>query len=76
MRAYMMQFVCRNTLPDQLLENVSAVMVAEGDELQLERTVPIASLSYDVVQSAYIVYRKAAGSFPSGAWSASHGRGR
>jgi hypothetical protein len=61
------QYLCRNTLNDQLLENVSVAMVGEADELTPERVVPIPQLKYDDVQSCYNVYRKAVGAYPPGA---------
>ena len=63
---FYLQFICRNTLNDQVLENVTISLVGESDELQLERTVPIPLLKYDVVQSTYSIFRKPDGAYPSG----------
>ena len=65
-----LQFACRNTLTDQVLENVTVQLAGDAEELELEHAVPVPLLKYDVVQSTYSVYRKPQGAYPTGACSA------
>lgn len=58
-----LQFDCRNTLQDQLLENVTVAVTTDSTELRRVHQTTIPRLVYNERHSCYVAYAKAEGSY-------------
>ena len=65
-RHIVLQFDCRNTLNDQLLENVSVAVETDTNEIRQVYSSTIATLANDEPQTCFVAFQKAEGSCPIG----------
>lgn len=63
------QFKCSNTLDDQLLENVTVNMEAEGEEFEYQSSVACAKILPNSTGSTYVVYQFDPSEYPTGAFN-------
>ncbi|KAJ3193196.1 Coatomer subunit gamma-2 [Irineochytrium annulatum] len=69
------QFICKNTMNNSLVENAQMVMKLEPSEdetaamLEHEFSIPVAQLPYDISGSIFVVFKKPAGVFPTATFS-------
>jgi len=59
------QYIIKNTLNDQVLENVTVSMEYENEELEAELAIPVKRLVYNQPESCFICLRKQEGSSPA-----------
>mmetsp|Transcript_10179 Transcript_10179/g.11920 ORF Transcript_10179/g.11920 Transcript_10179/m.11920 type:complete len:908 (-) Transcript_10179:538-3261(-) len=56
---FVFQFNCTNTIEEQVLEDVSIIMDAtDGDEMEEEFTIPLASMPLNEVAETYVCFRR------------------
>ncbi|KAI8850810.1 adaptin N terminal region-domain-containing protein [Chytridium lagenaria] len=69
------QFMCKNTMNNSLVENANIVMTIDdsdgeaASQLRHEFSIPVPKLPYDVPGSVYVVFRRAEGTFPTATFS-------